>query len=104
MVAVLKKNRENICHEQYMSRFGLYGLLKYTMIVTNPNFIVEKAEMHSPINRNVIKTLFSRPFSFQYSVFQVKYSVSRLLLWLVCMQFPIQDQYIQNISLGRHRI
>ena len=27
------------------------------------------------------------------SVFQVKYSVSKLLLWLVHMQFAIEDQY-----------
>ena len=30
---------------------------------------------------------------YDLSVFQVKYSVSNLLLWLVPVQFPIQDQY-----------
>ena len=32
--------------------------------------------------------------TFQDPIFQVKYSVSKLLLWLAHMQFPIQDQYI----------
>ena len=34
--------------------------------------------------------------SFQDTVFQVEYSVWKLLLWLVHMQFPIQNQYIHT--------
>ena len=42
-----------------------------------------------PKELNDMKTLSVH----ELSVFQVKYSVSKLLLWLVCMQFPIEDQY-----------
>ena len=59
---------------------------------TGINFVGECTAAFSPKELNVMKTL-----SFQdLSLFQGKYSVSKLLLWLVGIQLPIQDQYIHT--------